>query len=319
MILDGLLFDAERRGDLAREVVRSTRTKVDEATVPVPPARPGRPTMLRAALGLIVLVLVLGGAAVGAMGLIKAQNAARPVRQTSAAAPAAEQTPPTGQSRSPRAQPLPQGPVTPGSSVSRNWSGYVAQGGAFTSVSGTWTVPQPSLASAGIDATWVGIGGVTSRDLIQAGTQAIVSGAGGAQYEVWIEALPQPSHPVPLAVTGGDTVSVMLTEQAAGEWLVSLRNETTGKSYATTVRYASSGSSAEWVEEAPSAGRRVAPLDDFGIVRFKAGGAVEGGTSVSLGGANAKAITMIDPAGRPLASPSALGSDGSSFTVARRG
>ena len=56
--------------------------------------------------------------------------------------------------------------------TSRNWSGYAATGGKFTSVTGTWTVPQSNgSANFGSDATWVGIGGVNTRDLIQAGTQ----------------------------------------------------------------------------------------------------------------------------------------------------
>src|SRR5205807_743579 len=69
-------------------------------------------------------------------------------------------------------------PGTPASSASRssNWSGYVANGGSFTAVTATWVVPQVSATSTGADATWVGIGGLNSRDLIQAGTQASVGG-----------------------------------------------------------------------------------------------------------------------------------------------
>src|SRR5712691_1616461 len=49
-------------------------------------------------------------------------------------------------------------PGTPAVAASRsgNWSGYVASGGTFTSVSGSWIVPQVSAGSAGADATWVG-------------------------------------------------------------------------------------------------------------------------------------------------------------------
>ncbi len=285
----------------------------DQPVSPAPAAKPARTTMRRGGLALILLVPLF----VGASRLINAQNASVPVRQASSAAPASEQAAPTGQGQSPRTQPAPQARAQPAANVSRNWSGYVAEGGAFTSVSGTWTIAQPSLASAGIDATWVGIGGVTSRDLIQAGTEAVVSGAGDAHYDAWIETLPQPSHPVPLAVTGADSVTVTLSEQASGEWLISIRNNTTGKAYAATVRCSSSGSSAEWVEEAPSAGRRVVLLDDFGIVRFTSGSAVEDGVSVSISAASAKPITMADAVGRALASPSVLSADGSSFTVMR--
>src|SRR5580693_2390477 len=61
-----------------------------------------------------------------------------------------------------------------GANKSYNWAGYTASGGNFTSVTGTWDIPQISgSASPSADATWVGIGGVTTQDLIQAGTQAI--------------------------------------------------------------------------------------------------------------------------------------------------
>src|SRR6185503_10225868 len=60
--------------------------------------------------------------------------------------------------------------------TSTNWSGYAATGGTYTSVTGTWTVPTVSATTAGADATWVGIGGINSTDLIQAGTEATVSG-----------------------------------------------------------------------------------------------------------------------------------------------
>src|SRR5437867_7169793 len=71
-------------------------------------------------------------------------------------------------------------PGTPASvtSSSSNWSGYAASGGTFTSVTATWTVPTVSANSTGADATWVGIGGLSSRDLLQAGTQGLSAVAG---------------------------------------------------------------------------------------------------------------------------------------------
>src|SRR5205807_9251133 len=102
-------------------------------------------------------------------------------------------------------------PGTPASvtSSSSNWSGYAASGGTFTSVTATWTVPTVSATSPGADATWVGIGGLQSRDLLQAGTQAMVDGSGVA-YTAWIEMLPQSSRDVPLSVTAGDSVTVTI-------------------------------------------------------------------------------------------------------------
>ena len=210
-------------------------------------------------------------------------------------------------------------PGTPAVAASRsgNWSGYVASGGTFTSVSGSWIVPQVSAGSAGADATWVGIGGLRSGDLIQAGTQASVSGAGGVRYSAWIEMLPAGSRTVPLGVSAGDAVTVSLAQEPNGEWAIRMKNDTTGDSYGITVRYASSNSSAEWIQEAPSAGRGIVPLDAFGTLRFTGGSAARDGKRMSLRELGARAVSMINRAGEVLAQPSTLGDDGSSFTVMR--
>ena len=208
--------------------------------------------------------------------------------------------------------------TTPASSASQssNWSGYVASGGTFTSVTGSWIVPTVSAASTGADATWVGIGGLNSNDLIQAGTQATVSG-GDVTYEAWIEMLPASSKTVPLSVSAGDSVTVSLTQRSGRDWAIAMKNNTTGETYNVTVQYSSSVSSAEWVQEAPSAGRGVIPLDDFGALQFTGGSAVRDGASMSLAALGARAITMINSRGEVIAQPSTLASDGSSFTVTR--
>src|SRR5713226_3551868 len=93
----------------------------------------------------------------------------------------------------PPESPAPPPPeVQPGSGTSRNWSGYAARGGTFTSVSATWTIPTiPLDGPFGSDAAWVGIGGIRARDLIQAGTQQSASGASSVTYQAWIEMLPE--------------------------------------------------------------------------------------------------------------------------------
>jgi hypothetical protein len=202
---------------------------------------------------------------------------------------------------------------------SQNWSGYAATGGIFTGVSATWSVPQFAAdAAGGADATWVGIGGVRSRDLIQAGTQETVSGRGVTRYQAWVETLPQPSRAVPLAVRPGDSVSVSITQQGDTSWLIAFINITTGQSYQVTERYASSRSSAEWVQEAPSAqGGRLVPLEHFGTVTFSQASAVKDSQTVSIADAGGRAITMIGNRGQPLAQPSPLDAEGASFDVSR--
>src|SRR5207244_1354608 len=148
--------------------------------------------------------------------------------QQPASPPSAQSTPGIGAQPAPET-PLPAVPV--GASTSHNWSGYAATGGRYTGVTGTWIVPQPRVNGAtGVGATWVGIGGVSSHDLIQAGTQDVAAGGGQAQFQTWIEMLPQAAQQVPLTVEPGDTVTVSITETGAGTgvWQLSMKNNTSG-------------------------------------------------------------------------------------------
>lgn len=202
---------------------------------------------------------------------------------------------------------------------SHNWAGYAATNGTFTSVTGTWTVP--TISSSGhtaADATWVGIGGITGNDLIQSGTQDIVSSSGQVTASAFFELLPNVSQLISsVTVSGGDSVTVSITQQSTNQWQISFADITRNETYSTTEIYASSLSSAEWIEEAPTDGRSELPLDNFGTVQFSSGSTTENGNGVNLSGANAQAITMINQSNQALATPSALGSDGASFTVTR--
>ncbi len=222
---------------------------------------------------------------------------------------------------SPGQSPSPPRAVVPArEGQSHNWSGYAATGGTFTAVSGTWTVPKPTTdGNWASGATWVGIGGVRYRDLIQAGTEETVNGTGHVRYDAWIELLPRSSRTVPLAVSPGDSVTVSIADQGNDQWLVTLKNNTTGKSYQQTEQYSSSLSSAEWVEEAPSGGRRVLPLENFGTVQFTAGSAVENGKTVDIAQSGARPISMIDNQGSVIAQPSKLDPSGSGFSVSFSG
>jgi peptidase A4-like protein len=217
--------------------------------------------------------------------------------------------------------PLPQPPTAalePGQDTSRNWSGYAADNGSFSGVTGTWTVPQPALQGPfGSNAVWVGIGGVRGHDLIQAGTATLVSGSGQARLQAWVELLPEAARPIALAVHPGDSVTATISEQAANSWLIDFVDNTTGQRVQQTASYASSHSSAEWVVEAPTDGQSVLPLDNFGTVGFSNGSAILNGQSVSIAEAGAQPITLISARAQALAVPSALGDGGLTFDVTR--
>ena len=140
---------------------------------------------------------------------------------------------------------------------SLNWSGYAvlpSGGHHVTGVAGNWTVPSAGIVPPGFSATWVGIGGYNTGDLIQAGTtQDSLDG-----YYAWYEMLPDTETPIDgcsndaaCTVTPGDAVSVDIHSLGGDQWSISLTNA--GKwTWSKTVSYASTFSSAEWIVEAPT-------------------------------------------------------------------
>jgi hypothetical protein len=204
------------------------------------------------------------------------------------------------------------------SNTSLNWAGYVAPSGSFNAVGASWAIPAATSTNNNIaaDATWVGIGGVSSNDLIQAGTQAIIQND-AVSYEAWYEILPAASQEVPLTVHPGDSMTVSITEPSTNQWQISFSDATTGQNYQASVSYDSSLSSAEWIEEMPSDQGGFVPLDSFGTVSFTNAFAVNNGSRMTIAGLSAQPMTMITGAGQVLASVSSLGSDGASFSVMR--
>jgi hypothetical protein len=265
----------------------------------------------------IFLVLVDANAVVTAFTTAPASTSS--VQQKSASSsPSATIAPTTSSSNST----TPSGSLTSSESTSdttSNWSGYAAFGGTFTRVSGSWTVPSAAgTGDTSADATWIGIGGVSSDDLIQVGTQNIISSNNGATSSAFYELLPDASEPLgSLSVNAGDSVTASITQAGPDLWAIRFSDITTGQGYATTVSYDSSNSSAEWIEEDPSDGPTEIPLDSFGTVPFSAVTATENGATVNLVTSKAQLVTMVNSEGQPLATVSALGGDGASFSVTR--
>ncbi|MGE5042017.1 MAG: G1 family glutamic endopeptidase [Candidatus Levyibacteriota bacterium] len=206
---------------------------------------------------------------------------------------------------------------TPSSSnISRNWSGYVSQNGSYTGVSATWTVPNPTTSSGnyGTNAEWVGIGGSGNADLIQAGTQAAVDRMGNASYEAFYETLPDPSTPFKIDVAPGDSITATVTKGSGSTFNISIKNNTNNQSVSLQIPYNSSLSSADWIEEAPSGGKKILPLSDFGTVAFTNAWAIKDGKKVNIQQSGSQPVTMQNFMGT-LATASSLSEDGSSFQV----
>jgi len=233
-------------------------------------------------------------------------------------------TPPSGSGA--QATPTP-GPTTspsppPGMTtgyISSNWSGYLMTGGSFTAISGSWTATSPTGINGeeSADATWIGIGGVTASDLIQVGTQNIISPSGQVFSSAFYEILPASSTDIPaLPVAPGDRMSASITETSAGQWTITINDETSGQSDTQNVAYSSSLSSAEWIEEDPATTRsRLIPFDGFGLAVFGGAETTDNGSGVDLTEGNAQPITMVNRADATIALPSAISGDGRSFSV----
>jgi len=208
--------------------------------------------------------------------------------------------------------------IAEASDLSYNWAGYVAKGGRYSSAEATWVVPEVAGTQGPIraDATWVGIGGAVSDDLIQVGTQALVTPQGEVYYQAWTETIPAPSEPLALDIEPGDRVRASVREVGRDVWRLEVENLSSGKAAGRTVVYDSSHSSAEWIEEMPTAlyGSFI-PLNDFGTVRFSHAKATEFGVVRGIEELGAEPLMMINRRGEVLAAASVLEDNG--FAVVR--
>jgi hypothetical protein len=217
-------------------------------------------------------------------------------------------------------------PLHGGTVDSVNWAGYaVTPGSGVTGVDSTFTVPSAGALPPGFSATWAGIGGYSSSDLIQAGVseQSFPSNPLlGDQYAAWYEVLPTAETPISgcsgepdCTVNPGDVVTVDIQNVSGDTWSVSLVDQGHW-TYDTTLTYDSSESSAEWIQEAPTLVAVQTLPAAVGDVSF-------GPTSTYTVGGTAQAIvdgdpTLIDESPVGIvneATTSGLASNGQSFDV----
>jgi hypothetical protein len=206
-----------------------------------------------------------------------------------------------------------QGTMSP--PQSENWSGYVASNAYYTGVSALIETPtasaQRALATAAV-AAWVGIGGSTSPDLIQAGVEVDTSGP-ATRYQAWYETLPQASRNTALIIGPGDWVRVDVHELDFDLWQITIVDGQ--QVFQIQIPYASSHSSAEWIVEDPSAARGLIPLAAVGGANFADLTAISNGQSTRPKQLSPTPIVLVSARGRVEATPSALAADGASFSV----
>jgi peptidase A4-like protein len=156
--------------------------------------------------------------------------------------------------------------------ASSNWSGYATTGTGLNAATGSWVVQAVSPSrGASYSSQWVGIDGFNNNDLIQTGTESDYY-SGRAHYDAWWEILPAAETVIPsITVRPGDVMSASVKQVSGTSWSISITDRTTGQTFSTTQTYTGPRTSAEWVEEAPTVGGRVATLAHYGLTTFDPG------------------------------------------------
>jgi Peptidase A4 family len=156
--------------------------------------------------------------------------------------------------------------------ASSNWSGYAMTGSGFKSVTGQWTVTAVAPSrKATYSSEWVGIDGYNNSSLIQTGTESDYY-SGSAHYYAWWEILPAAETVIPsISVRPGDAMTASITQGAGSSWTIKITDTRTGASFTTTQTYTGPQTSAEWIEEAPTVGGRIATLANYGLATFDPG------------------------------------------------
>lgn len=203
-----------------------------------------------------------------------------------------------------------------GSGTSSDWSGYKAQpaGGGISFSSASWVEPtyQPSACDNNSAVIWTGIGGwMTDPDLGQDGSAHGEGNdnPGGANHQMWEEALPQQKTLQPLPVTGsaGDEMYTNVSWDS-GSYTGTVGDITTNKYKNWSHAGSFSGISGEAIVERPKYSNGLRSLSNFATMHFT--NASENSKTLN-NYPNPTALTMLDAGGTTMATPAGLGSNGS--------
>lgn len=214
------------------------------------------------------------------------------------------------------------------------WAGYAVTGTEFTYVQGSWIVTAVDCTKTpNTDSSeWVGIDGWSSNTVEQIGTDADCNGETPFYY-VWYEFYPLNTVVIrDVSIAAGDKFSASVTYEGSNEYLVALTNETTGQGFSKEVAFkGADGSgvpprnSAEWIEEMDGNKLSDFGVDSFGTLFTGISTGVDEATDSSISGTIADFGSVVQKSistqtgsstGKDTAVPSALASDGASFTVA---
>jgi Peptidase A4 family len=203
-------------------------------------------------------------------------------------------------------------PVSGAGWASSNWSGYARTAGPYTRATAQWVVPSIARSKgATYGSQWVGIDGFNNSSLIQTGTETDYY-SGSAHYAAWWEILPAAETVIPsITVHPGDVMTASITKGSGSSWTITLSDTTTGKSFTTTRTYTGPGSSAEWIEEAPTVGGHQATLANYGSNDKFDPGTANGGSP----GLTAADSGVMIQRNRQVSTPSAPDGDTDGFNM----
>jgi hypothetical protein len=173
-----------------------------------------------------------------------------------------------------------------GTMLTKNWAGQAILsnpgsfgGGSYAEVLGQWQLPvvQQAIGTCGgtdVSSMWVGIDGAnTSKDVLQAGTEADVSCSGGVyqpSYYAWFEWYPNYEYEITnFPVAPGESVFVVVqatSATTANATFVDLQsNQYTVVGFSAPAGTMLVGDSAEWIVERPNVNNVIGQLADYGL------------------------------------------------------
>lgn len=234
-------------------------------------------------------------------------SAAAPGQPNTAAVTVPAATHPAASSR-PRSGP----DGTTASATSGNWSGYVATGGTYTSVSASWIVPWGDVCLSsgdGVEASWVGLDGWNDGTVEQTGIIMDCT-KGYPQYYAWWETVP--TQPVVqkygVAVDVDDSITATVTYDGSGTYDLLLTDNTQGWTENNVVAGppGAQNASAEIITEAATVNGTISHLPNYWVEPYT-GATIDGGT---LQAADAQPVTMLNSSNAVVSSTAAADSSG---------
>jgi hypothetical protein len=216
------------------------------------------------------------------------------------------------------------------SAASYDWSGYADGGtttkkGTFTKVSGSWTAPSVKCgAEDQITVDWVGLDGLHSNSIEQAGTMAWCY-EGAPLYFTWWEMSPTGKgiQEVGNTLQPGDKISASVARSGTAYTLKLTDSTNTANSFRTKQTCPAAtcpDTSAEWIAERPAfANVGFAPLAQYSAFKITDGSQRADGKTGTIGSfSTVSAITMVDATDAYNLNNVSTLSKGSSFSTTWR-